>query len=164
MTIPSSTVPAARLWLFKALVASLTPDPGLANGDGYYGDANASLLVCLDEPGTYQPADIVSVGKIDRQISVSSMVGSGGAGYLEERYSIEVTIEAARATEDSQTPFERVCSLVDQVCAVVRGDPTLGGHVLWSKPVTSTCEVVWSDDHQGRVGQAELQIECFQRI
>lgn len=164
MTIPSSSAPGARLWLFNALVAALTPDPGLNDPGGYVGDDRASLLVCLDEPGTYQPADIVSLGKVDRQIGVSSMVGSGGAGWLEERYAIAITIEAMRGGDNAQTAFERACTLIDQICAVVRTDPTLGDNVLWSRPVTSTCEVLWTDDHQGRVGQGELTIECFKRI
>ncbi|PJN22419.1 hypothetical protein [Kitasatospora sp. CB02891] len=163
MSIPASSVPAARLWLFKALAAQLTPDSGLVNGQGHYGDPNASLLVCLDEPGTYQPADIVSVGRVARDISVSSMVGSGGAGWLEEHYTIAIVIEVARG-DDAQSAFERAADLVDQVVAVVRTDPTLGGTVLVARPTTNTIDVLWASDHTGRVGQAELSITCMQRI
>ncbi|MGA5819729.1 hypothetical protein ACPC54_17950 [Kitasatospora sp. NPDC094028] len=164
MTIPSSSVPAARLWLFKALVASLTPDSGAVSGQGSYGDANASLLVCLDAPGTYQPEDIVVVGKVDRRIDVSSMVGSGGAGWLIEHYTIEITIECARATDDSQSAFERTAALIDQVVAVVRTDPTLGGNALWTKPTRSDLETVWADDHSTWVATGTLTVECNQRI
>ncbi|MFH8380639.1 hypothetical protein ACH4E7_06815 [Kitasatospora sp. NPDC018058] len=164
MTIPSSSVPAARLWLFNALKTALTPDPGTVSGQGSYGDANASLLVCLDAPGTYQPEDIVAVGKIDRRINVSSMVGSGGAGWLIEHFSIEITIECARATDDSQSAFERTCTLIDAITAVVRTDPTLGGNVLWSQPARSDLETVWADDHSHWVATGTLTVECNQRI
>jgi len=155
MTIPVSTAPAARMWLFNALTAGLLPDPA---------DPASALLVCLDEPGTFQPADIVSVGKVTRQLEVSSIVGSGGAGWLKERYTIDVQIEAARGGDNARLAFERASALVDQVVAVVRSDPTMGGNVLWARPALSTCEVLWQDDHQGRVGSADLEISCFQRI
>ncbi|MET8624538.1 hypothetical protein ABZW30_12405 [Kitasatospora sp. NPDC004669] len=164
MAIPSSSVPAARLWLFNSLKAALTPDPGVASGQGSYGDANASLLVCLDAPGTYQPEDIVAVGKVDRTISISSMVGSGGAGWLQEHYTIEITVECARATDDSQSAFERAAALIDQTTAVVRTDPTLGGIVLWSRPTRSDLETVWADDHSHWVATGTLTVECNQRI
>ncbi|MFB7907646.1 hypothetical protein ACFC1T_14535 [Kitasatospora sp. NPDC056076] len=164
MTIPASSAPAARLWLFNALKAALTADPGTVSGQGSYGDANASLLVCLDAPGTYQPEDIVAVGKVDRRIDVSSMVGSGGAGWLIEHYTIEITVECARGTDDSQSAFERTCSLIDQITAVVRTDPTLGGNVLWSQPTRSETDTVWADDHSSWVGQGTLTVDCNQRI
>ncbi|MFI6117476.1 hypothetical protein [Kitasatospora sp. NPDC051164] len=163
MTIPSSSAPAARLWLFNAIKSALTPDPGVVSG-GSYGDPAASLLVCLDGPGTYQPADIVAVGKVGRRIDVSSMVGSGGAGWLREDFGIEIVIECARGTEDSQSAFERTTTLIDQIIAVVRTDPTLGGSVLWSKPTRSDTEVAWAADHSSWVGQGTLTVECNQRI
>lgn len=163
MAIPTSSAPAARLWLFHALVAALLPDAALVDGQGYYGDPQASLLVCLDEPGAYQPADIVSVGKVTRDIETSSMVGSGGAGWLAERYSIHVTIEIARG-DDAQSAFERTFALLDQTINVVRADPTLGGAVLWARPQAHDVEVMWTSDHTGRVGQVEIPISCYQRI
>jgi hypothetical protein len=163
MTIPSSSVPGARRWLFTSLVASLTEDQDLTLPDGYVGDGSASLLVCLDEPGPYQPADIVVVGKVERDPEITGMVGGGGAGWITEKYSIEIRIEVARGGDDALSAFERACDLLVQVETVVRTDPTMGGNVLWGRPGHSTIEVV-SVQGTGRVGIVETTVQCTQRI
>lgn len=153
--IPSSSAPAARKWLFDQCTAALTPDPD---------SPNSSLLVCYDEPGTYQPDDMVSIGKVLRQIEVNSLVGGGGAGWLQERYTVTVDIEVFRGGDYPDVVFNRTSALVDGVVAVGRLDPSLGDTVLIATPTQSEIEVLWTEDHQGRIGTATVDISCFQRI
>lgn len=155
MTIPVSTAPAVRQYLYNALTAQLTPDPL---------NTRASLLVCFDDPGPNQPDDIVSVGKVDRQIAVNSLVGSGGAGWLEERYTVEISVWVFRGGDDAQAAFARSAVLADGVVSAVRADPSLGNLVLVARPSMSTHEVTWDDEHSGRNAEVVLPIECFQRI
>lgn len=155
MTIPGSSAPAARRYLFTQLTAQLTPDPL---------SASSSLLVVYDEPSTAQPDDIVAVGKVNRQISVASMIGGGGAGWLDEHYSVEIQVDVFRGGDDSQAAYERCALLVDSVIAVVRSDPSLGGAVSLARPTQDMTEVAWDDQHLGRHATATLEIECVQRI
>jgi hypothetical protein len=155
-TIPASTAPAARRWLFEQLLAQIQPDPD---------DTQSSLLVCYDEPGTNQPGDIVSVGGVTREITISAMVGSGGAGWLEERFTIAVVIDVYRGGPDAaQTSYDRGAALLDQVVAIVRTDPTLGGAVLVGRPTESQTEGLVLDDHTGRQSVVNLGIACYARI
>lgn len=155
MTIPVSTSTAVRQYLYNGITAALTPDPL---------SKSASLLVCFDEPGPNQPDDIVSIGKVTRHIGVNSMVGSGGAGYLDERYSVEITIDVFRGGDDAQAAYARSALLADGVVNVVRADLSLGGLVLVSKPTMSTHDVAWDEQHGGRLATTVLEIECFQRL
>lgn len=155
-TIPASTAPAARRWLFDQCTAQIQADPD---------DQQSSLLVCYDDPGTNQPGDIVSVGGVTRQISISAMVGSGGAGWLEERYTIALVIDIYRGGPDAaQSSYDRGAALLDQVVAIVRADPTLGGAVLVGRPAESQTEGLVLDDHTGRQSVVNLGIECYAHI
>lgn len=154
-TIPGSTAPAARRWLYEQLL-TLPADPD---------DQQSSMLVCYDEPGTNQPGDIISVGGIAREITISAMVGSGGAGWLEERYTIALVIDVYRGGPDAaQVSFDRGAALLDQVVALVRADPTLGGAVLVGRPTQSQTEGFVVDDHMGRQSVVNVGIECYARI
>jgi hypothetical protein len=155
MTIPSSSAPAARRFLFDQLTAQLTPDPAFPK---------SQLLVVYDSPGPFQPDDIVAVGKVHRQINPNSLVGSGGAGWLEESYQIEILIDVFRGGDYAQATFERAVALTDAVCAAVRSDPSLGGAVLSARPTTSTHDSEWDDEHKGRRCVSALEIDCYQRI
>lgn len=155
MPIPGSTSPAVRAWLFSQLTATLMPDPNVTT---------ARLLVCYDEPGPDQPDDIVSIGKVHRTINVNSMVGGGGAGWLEERYTLEIEIDVYRGNDDPQYVYQRASDLADAAIAVIRSDPTLGGNVLTSRPQSSAHDVTWDDKHMGRHGTATIEVECYQRI
>ncbi|MEV6046038.1 hypothetical protein [Streptomyces xanthochromogenes] len=155
MTIPSSSAPAARRYLYEQFNAQLTPDPL---------NPRVSMLVCYDDPGPNEPGDIVSVNRVARTINPNSLVGSGGAGWLEEAYTVTVTVDLFRGDDDAAAIFERGALLVDQVCAIVRADPTLGGIVLTARPVSSEIEGEWDSENQGRHLLATLEIHCYQRI
>ncbi|MEW2518131.1 hypothetical protein [Actinacidiphila alni] len=155
MTIPASTAPAARRYLLDQFTAQLQPDADAKR---------SSLLVCYDIPGPNQPDDIVAVGKVTRQIDVNSLVGGGGAGWLDERYTVEITIDVYRGGDSAQAAYERGAALLDQVCAIVRTDPTLGGAVLTAHPVTSESDGDWDEEHKGFQSITTVPIECYARI
>jgi len=155
VTIPASTTTAVRQYLYDQLTAILTPDPL---------DKSASLLVCFDTPGPEEPEDIVSVGKVQRELSPAAMVGGGGAGFLDEKYSVTITFDVFRGGDDPQYVYARAAALADATIALVRSDLTLGGLVLISKPSRHSAEVDWDENHMGRHCTAELDIECLQRI
>lgn len=155
MTIPGTTAPAVRAYLRTQLDAQLQPDPD---------NKTASLLVCFDTPGPNQPDDIVAVGRIARQIAVNSLVGGGGAGWLQETYTVTVSVDVFRAGDDDQTAYLRCASLVDDICAAVRNDPSLGGLVLTARPLNDATSVEWDEQHMGMHATCDLDIQCFQRI
>jgi hypothetical protein len=155
VTIPASTAPAVRRYLFAQLTAQLTPDPL---------SPRSSLIVCYDEPGTNDPDDIVCVGKVNRNISLGSFVGSGGAGWLDETYSVEIQVDVFRGGDDAQAAYERAALLSDQVIAIVRADPSLGNNVNLSRPTLHETEVSWDATHMGRHATSTIEIECVQRI
>jgi hypothetical protein len=153
--VPSSSAPAVRTYLHDQLTVTLQPDPN---------SPRSSLLVCYDVPGPNQPDDIVSVGKVHRRLAANSLVGSGGAGWLEERYTVEVIVDVYRGGDDAQATYLRASSLAESVIAVVRSDPTLGGAVVVAKPITDLTEVEWDDQHAGFHACSTLEFECYQRI
>lgn len=153
--IPGSTAPGARRYLYGQFTTQIQEDPDAPR---------SSLLVCYDMPGPNQPDDIVSVGKVSRDIGVNSMVGGGGAGWLDERYTITVTIDVYRGGDSAQAAYERGAALLDQVCAIVRADPTLGGLVTVARPLTSETEGDWDDEHKGAQSVTTVPIECYTRI
>lgn len=155
MTIPSSTAAAARRYLFEQFTARIAPDPD---------SPKSSLLVCYDIPGPNQPDDIIGIGKVLRDVGVNSMVGGGGAGWLDERYTVTVTIDVYRGGDSAQQTFERAAALLDQVCAIVRTDPTLGGLVQVARPVTSESDGDWDEEHLGFQNVTTVPIECYVRL
>ena len=157
MSIPTSSIPAARAYLLSQIQATLTQDPN---------DSTAELLVTLDEPGTHEPADIVWIGDVHQTYSPHATVGSGGAEWLREDYSIEVTISVVRSGDDgttalAQTVFTRARLLADQIVNVVRLDPSLGGAVDRAKPATATHTSSWTENGMGRETEIQLSIECM---
>jgi hypothetical protein len=155
MNIPSSTVPAVRRWLFNQLTSALTPDPN---------NARASLLVCVDGPGPNEPDDIVSIGSVNRTFEKGSFVGSGGAGWLRERYTITIEIDCYRGGDDPLAVAERAQVLADGVVAVVRSDLTLGGNVLISTPLSDDGSGEWDENHLGRHWTQTVTVSCFAQI
>jgi hypothetical protein len=149
VTIPASTIPTAKLYLFNQITA-LINDP--------------AVLVCYDEPGTNQPDDIIMVGRAERQIEPLQMVGSGQAGWLDEIYTIQVDVEVFRGGDDARAAFERACVLADQVVYVVRNDPSLGGAVIVARPEIASYEPAWEEKHLGRIVSVIIPIRCHARI
>jgi hypothetical protein len=141
--------------LFEQFTAQFTPDPL---------SPKSSLLVVYDELSTDAEDDVVVVGLVTRAMDVNSMVGGGGAGWLDERYTIAITIDVFRGGDDAAATFDRASLLLDQACAIVRTDPTLGGAVVTGRPTTSQTEGEWDEAHTGRHTLVTFAIECYARI
>lgn len=126
MSIPNSTVKAAKSWLYTHIQSALTSDPL---------SSKLTLGVFYDHPGIAKPDDMVVVGDVNRQVAVSAMVGNEGAFSFEETYTIDVVVSVYRAGPNAaQAAFERACDLMDGVITTQRGDPTLGGVVVVCRP------------------------------
>ncbi|MER6064831.1 hypothetical protein ABT167_27390 [Streptomyces sp. NPDC001792] len=148
--IPASSIPAARAWILAGLQTQLAADKG--------------VLVCLDEPGPYQPDDIIAVGDVHQQYNPENVVGSGGAYWLREDYTITVTVDVYRGGDDALGVFTRARQLADLVVAVVRSDPSLGGAVDRGKPGMVTHTSGWAEDHKGRQTVIEIGIDCLKTL
>jgi hypothetical protein len=150
--IPPSTAPDARQWLFEQC-------QGLIKSDA--SDPQLSLLVCLDAPGPYQADDIVSIGDISLQYEPGSFMGSGGAGWLRERYIIKVDVDVFRGGDNASLTFARAQFLADYVAAICRADLTMGGNIITATPHSVDIESEWDDQHLGRHSVAKLEISCY---
>lgn len=155
MTIPQSTAPAVRQWLYDQCTAGLAPDPL---------NTRASLLVVFDQPGPNEPDDIVAIGRVRRQLKAAAMVGGGGAGWLDEAYTVEIVIDVFRGSDSGQVAYSRATDLANAVIAIVRTDLTLGGHVIRSQPKGDDAEVEWDTEHGGKRACVTVEIECVTRI
>lgn len=152
MTAPTSTAPAVKAAIVAGVQAALTAV------------SDTATLVCYDEPGPAQPDDIVSIGRVDREVTALSLVGSGGTGWLDEQYTIEVIVSSYRGGDDPQTVFERAASLADTVIEFVRSDPSIGGRVVVARPSHWTYEGTWEPEHKGRIATAVGHIYVTTRI
>jgi len=153
VSIPTSTVPQVKAYLFTQLQSTLTAEQG------------SSLLVCCDEPGPYEPDDIVSVGDVTTRTTVPlAMVGSGGAGWLVETYSLEIVVDCYRGGDNPQAVAERAWSLIGQVETVVRTDPSCGGLVIEARPGECRSESAWDEQHKGRRVRVTVAVDVQAQI
>jgi hypothetical protein len=156
VTIPASSAPAARQWLFEQCSAALVADPL---------DKNARLGVYMDEPGTPdQPEDIVDINDIQNKFDTNALVGGGGAGWLNESFTISVDVSVFRGGDDAQAVSARAYTLAAQIIALVRADPTMGNTVLIAKPSGATYTGAPTEDHMGRTGNLSLTFDAFQVV
>lgn len=147
VVIPDSSIPAAKQYLFDQLLALFPQESGIG--------------VYMDEPPTDPPPqdDVVMVGDIEQAWEPWELVGSGGEGWLFEKYSIDVTVSVYRGGDVPREVLTQAASLVKQVCQVVRVDPSLGGNVLQAYPASANYKSGWSDEGaSGRITEVEMKI------
>lgn len=154
-TIPTSTAPAVRQWLYNQLTATLAQDAD---------SPTSGLLICFDDPGPYRADDIVAIGKVSRSFEKGNFVGNGGAGWLRERYTITVTIDVYRGGDDPNGVYTRAQALADGVVNVVRADLTAGKNVLSATPKSDDGEGEWDPGNKGRHWTSTVEISCFAQI
>jgi hypothetical protein len=145
--IPASSIPLAKQYLFDQIKAAVADQ--------------SDLGVYMDEPPTDPPpeSDVIMVGNIEQAFEPWQIVGSGGEGWLYEKYSIVIQVSVYRGGDDPVGVLTRATGLVFQVCQVVRTDPSLGRLVLQAYPASVSYESGWSDEGaSGRVTEAELKI------
>lgn len=150
MTIPVSTVPGVKAYLYTSLKARA--------------ELAEPVLVSYDDPGPNQPDDIIVVGDVVRTVEMVQMVGSGAAGWLYERYAVTVLVECFISDDKPQTVFERAAALADVVVDVVRADPSLGGRVIESAPSMSEQIGSWDEEHGGRLSSLTVTVSVYARI
>lgn len=145
MTIPASTVPLAVGYLFDNIKTSIN-DPAVRVSYG------------PPPPGT--TGDFIVIESISREIVISRMVGSGGAGWLDEIYVVDINCWVFRGGDNGQPAIERSAALADVVISVVRSDPSLGGAVKVANPTNVEYTPTLDEEHRGILAEARVSIRC----
>lgn len=147
MTIPVSTVPQVRAYLFQQLTTAVPNTAEVFDGEDTQSDRE----------------DWVKVLGARRQVGPLAMVGGGGQFWRDEKYSVEIEIETFTAgrvgsMEASET---RAYALLAVLETVVRQDPSLGGLVLQANPKDSTDVPSWSPDGSGAIVTINTSVEVY---
>lgn len=143
-------MPTAMLYLLNQITAAVN---------------DATVLVSYGPPGPNQPDDIVAIGTaVTIETVPIQMVGSGGAGWLDERYDVEIVISVYRGGDNGRGVLERAAALADLVVSVVRTDPSLGGAVVVAHPSVGSFVPSFDAEHKGRVVDATVNVSCHARI
>lgn len=155
MNIPVSTVPQAQAALLSAINEAALAD-----------SSPTDFLVCVGEPSTNDPPAIIEIAKnVRRSVDPASFVGSGGAGFLEEKYDIDVVVSVAQ--EDTNVDLDplalsaRTWQLVAYVESAIRQDPSLGDVVTVCYPRQATGgEVQWAANQIGAKCEVTVSVHC----
>jgi hypothetical protein len=150
MTIPVSTLPAVKAYLFTQLSARTE----LADPVGVF----------YDLPSVTPPDDLVYLGDSRGKNVITRMVGSGGAGWLDEHYELDIVVDVIRGDDDPKANDEQALALLAAVVDTIRADPSLGGLVIQAAPVAFSLSSSWDDDHVGRTATAVLTVDVHARI
>jgi hypothetical protein len=153
MPAPVSTWPSVKAYLFAGITAAC-PSP---------------VLVAYNDPLGDLEDDVVVVGQVTRQVEAGAFVGGGGAGWLFERYTVDVTVSSFRGGDNPLAADVQCAALLDAVVEVVRADPSLGGRVLkaWPRDHDPTGRWVTDESGQSVMGYATecvVPIECYTQI
>lgn len=151
-TYPTSTVPAARAWLFAQLEEVLEPD----------GDRSFELTYANNLYSPARPDDQVWLGSVVRTSKPLAMVGNLGQYSMQETYMLTVNISCLAESDDPLTVETRAWGLIGQIETVVRTDPSFGGLLITAKPDHSTAEeIAWDDAGSWRALSASVAISCL---
>lgn len=151
MSTPTTSIPAAKLYVYNTLKT------GLVAASGY------GLVVSYDAPGKYQPADGVWVaGVINRALRPFGMTGAlSHANAMIEEYDLQVYIDCFRDGYDqAQAAYEAAYSQLAQVETLLRADPTLGGAVDMSWPQLADDTSSIDEKRKGRRVRLIEHINC----
>ncbi|MCU1590091.1 MAG: hypothetical protein JWP11_1347 [Frankiales bacterium] len=147
LTIPVPTHAAVKASLFTGLTA---------------------LNLCTifyDDPTTDLEDDWISLGATRGTFLPQDLVGTGGAGWLREAYTLDVEISSFRGDDDPQATYERCAVLMAAVVDYVRQDPTLGGLInIQVRPDAFEVDPAWEDEHLGRICRILLTLAVENRI
>lgn len=151
MTIPVSTISAVKGYVYDGLLAR----PELA----------APVLVSYDDPGPNLPEDIVAVCDAQGALGVMQMVGGSGAGWMDEKYVLQVIVDVYRGGVDARLPFERCATLAAVVLDFLRTDSTCGGVVnIQAAPGRFQYESAWEPERQGRLVRCTVEFDVHARL
>jgi len=154
MTVPVSTVPAAKTWLIGQLQSALTQA------------ADGALFAVQYEPfGTNQPEDRVWFGDTSRQAVPWTMTGGLIIPQsMQETYDLTVNISCYRGGDQTSTAELRAWALLAGVEDVVRTDPTFGGLLIRSYPNTAQAALDWDEQFKGLFCSIPLTISCLAQL
>jgi hypothetical protein len=160
MTVPMSSVPVSTV---PRVVAFLTA--GLTANVTQY-DTNTALGVAyIEQISGYDPFDQVTIGDAhSRTTKRTQMVGSGGAGWLFEDFTLDIEIVSWQGGQNLQLVVERAWRLLGQVEAFIRSDPSLGGLVIVAYPSSSKSTAGYMDDSKGVSCVIDLTVDVEARI
>jgi hypothetical protein len=150
MTIPVSTMPAVKAYLYTQLTARAE----LADPVGVF----------YDMPTVTPPDDLVYLGDCRGKNVITRMVGSGGAGWLDEHYELDIVVDVVRGDDDPKANDEQALALLAAVVDTVRLDPSLGGLVIQAAPGRFSLTSEPNEEHLGRNTTAVLTVEVHARI
>lgn len=141
MTIPTTTVPAARTYLINAITTQVA-SAGLSE---------PTCEVYDSAPDHETEADVIAVCGARRTVQAMALVGSGGQFWRQEHYSIEVLIDCYQGGVDGamEAVNLRAYQLLSLIETAVRTDPSLGGLVVQAAPASSESAPAWDDNHMG---------------
>ena len=145
MTIPASTVPLAIGYLFDNIKTTIG-DP--------------AVRVSYGPPPPGATGDMIVIEGVTREPVVARMRGSGGAGWIDEIYTIELNCWVFRGGDNGQPVYERAAALADVVESVVRTDPSLGGAVVVAAPSAVEYISTLDEEHRGILVEARVSIRC----
>lgn len=151
MTVPVSTVPAAK----AALVALISAQPTVTDPNG-----DIETIVSYDDPGPNTANDFVVVGNVSRQVATLALIGSYQQGSLQEQYTVTVICEAFRG-DSAQTASERAWALASAVEQSVRNNPTLNSSVAQAVPGSTADEGTWDADGKGFTATVTVSVEVL---
>ena len=154
-SVPVSTVPQVIAFLMFGITTNTTQV-----------DAQTALGVAYIElASNYDPLDSIVVGDAHtRTIRREQMVGSGGAGWLYESYSIDLQIVSWQGGNSFQPVVERSWRLLGQVEGFIRSDPSLGGLVIEAWPSSSRSSAGYMDNGKGISSVIDLTVDVEARI
>lgn len=159
MTIPVSTAPRAVRAIYAAVLDQVAEDAG-----------RQTLLVCVGDTSGTLPNDVIQIATgIRRTVQAAAFVGSGGAGALEEHYTITAKVSVAQETvtpgTQALTVSDRAWQLVAYLEQAVRTDPSLGTVVTEAFPASATGgSPTWSATGKGRLYTITVIINCIALI
>jgi hypothetical protein len=154
-SVPVSTVPKFLSYLTSGLTANLTQV-----------DAQTALGVAYIElAANYDPFDSVVIGDAHtRTAKREQMVGTGGAGWLFESYSVDLQIVSWQGGNNFQPVTDRAWRLLGLVEGFLRSDPSCGGLVIEAYPAASKSSAGYMDNGKGISCVIDLTVDVEARI
>lgn len=160
MTVPMSSVPVSTA---PAVVAFLTA--GLTTNLTQYDPQTALSVAYIEQTGGYNAFDQVTIGDVgNRTVRRTQMVGTGGAGWLYEEYTLDIEVMSWQGGQNLQLVVERAWRLLGQVEAFIRSDPSLGNLVIVAYPSSSKSTAGYMDDKKGVSCVIDVTVDVEARI
>jgi hypothetical protein len=156
MSSPASTAPAVLSYLAAQIPLSPDLPASLLGGP---------VTVTYGILGTDIPPCFIVIGATVAAVNTPfQMTGSGGAGWLEEHYRVEIQVSAFEGGSNFQDVTEAAYTMWQAVSSTVRADPSLGALVTSAFPASADLTLSWETNHKGPVAEIRAELEVFARI